>query len=221
MSGTTDANASSVNEETAGVVLQDQRIDLPVVVGSENEHAIDISKLRSTTGAITLDPDVNETEIEIGNDVMLTGGCHTMIHPLGMTGFIRLTAMSTRRDTPESAARPFDVSRDGFVMGEGAGMLILERLDHALARGAEPLAELVGYGSSADAYRITDIQPEGRGAAGMLELESLSLVPSYEEDLEALIAFGEQDTPPVPARETVGWYSILENKLGEIPTSQR
>jgi 3-oxoacyl-[acyl-carrier-protein] synthase II len=97
-------------------------------------------------------------------DVMFAGGSHTMIHPLGMTGFIRLTAMSTRRDDPTHASRPFDQTRDGFVMGEGAGMLVLESLDHALARGAAPLAEVAGFGSTADAFRITDIAPEHRGA---------------------------------------------------------
>lgn len=97
-------------------------------------------------------------------DAMLSGGSHSMIHPLGMTGFIRLTAMSTRRDDPAGSCRPFDATRDGFVMGEGAGMLVLEELEHALARDAQPLAELVGYGSSADAFRITDIQPDGGGA---------------------------------------------------------
>src|SRR6185436_8432027 len=88
--------------------------------------------------------------------------------PLGMTGFIRLTAMSRRNDTPATAARPFDRTRDGFVMGEGAGMLVLETLEHARGRGATPLAELVGYGSSADAFRITDIQPDGQGAQGAM-----------------------------------------------------
>ena len=97
-------------------------------------------------------------------DAMLAGGTHSMIHPLGMTGFIRLTAMSTRRDSPHAASRPFDANRDGFVMGEGAGMLVLEDAERALARGATPLAEIAGFGSSADAFRITDIQPDGKGA---------------------------------------------------------
>ncbi len=97
-------------------------------------------------------------------DLMFAGGEHSMIHILGMTGFIRLTAMSTRRDEFASASRPFDRTRDGFVMGEGAGVLVLEELGHALARGARPLAEVAGFGSTADAYRITDIQPEGLGA---------------------------------------------------------
>ena len=90
-------------------------------------------------------------------DLMLAGGSHSMIHPLGMTGFIRLTAMSKRSESPKTAARPFDKNRDGFVMGEGAGMLVLEDLAHALSRGATPLAEIVGFGSSADAFRLTDI----------------------------------------------------------------
>ncbi len=109
-------------------------------------------------------------------DVMIAGGAHTMIHPLGMTGFIRLKAMSRRVDDPSRAARPFDLTRDGFVMGEGAGMVVLETLDHFLARGGgqgageEPLCEVVGFGSTADAFRITDIQPDGKGGQGaMLE----------------------------------------------------
>lgn len=96
-------------------------------------------------------------------DVMFAGGAHTMVHPLGVTGFIRLTALSARSDDPTTAARPFDQTRDGFVMGEGAGMLVLETLEHARARGANILAELTGYGSSADAFRITDMHPEGKG----------------------------------------------------------
>jgi 3-oxoacyl-[acyl-carrier-protein] synthase II len=98
-------------------------------------------------------------------DVMLSGGTHTMIHVLGVTGFIRLTALSTVGGDIRRASRPFDRRRSGFVMGEGAGVVVLEELDHAQARGATPLAEIVGYGSSADAFRITDMHPEGRGPA--------------------------------------------------------
>ena len=103
-------------------------------------------------------------------DIMMSGGTHTMIHPLGVTGFNRLTALSTFKGDPTMASRPFCMSRDGFVMGEGSGMVILEKLEHALARGATPLAEVIGYGSSADAFRITDIQPDGRGAAAAINL---------------------------------------------------
>jgi 3-oxoacyl-[acyl-carrier-protein] synthase II len=101
-------------------------------------------------------------------DVMVSGGTHTMIHVLGVTGFNRLTALSTRNDDPTRAARPFDRTREGFVMGEGAGIVILEALEHALKRGASPRAEIIGYGSSADAFRITDMHPEGRGPAAAI-----------------------------------------------------
>ncbi len=101
-------------------------------------------------------------------DVMISGGTHTMIHVLGVTGFNRLTALSTSKGDPTKASRPFDATRDGFVMGEGSGMIVIESLEHALARGATPLAEVAGYGSSADAFRITDIHPEGRGGAASM-----------------------------------------------------
>ena len=103
-------------------------------------------------------------------DVMLSGGAHSMIHPFGVTGFNLLTALSTRNDDPQRASRPFDRNRDGFVLGEGAGMLILEDLDRAKRRGAKIYGEVVGYGSSADAYRITDIHPEGRGATTCMRM---------------------------------------------------
>lgn len=96
--------------------------------------------------------------------VMISGGAHSMIHPFGVTGFNRLTALSTLNDNPRQSCRPFDATRSGFVIGEGAGVLIIEALDHARQRGANILAEIVGYGSSADAYRVTDQHPEGRGA---------------------------------------------------------
>jgi 3-oxoacyl-[acyl-carrier-protein] synthase II len=103
-------------------------------------------------------------------DVMLAGGTHTMIHPFGVTGFNLLTALSTRNDEPARASRPFDRDRDGFVLGEGAGMIILESLDHAKSRGAPIYGEVVGYGSTADAFRITDTHPEGRGAISCMKM---------------------------------------------------
>jgi 3-oxoacyl-[acyl-carrier-protein] synthase II len=103
-------------------------------------------------------------------DVMLAGGTHTMIHPFGVTGFNLLTALSTRNDEPTRASRPFDRDRDGFVLGEGAGMVVLESLQRARARGAKIYGEMVGYGSTADAFRITDTHPEGRGAISCVKL---------------------------------------------------
>jgi 3-oxoacyl-[acyl-carrier-protein] synthase II len=97
-------------------------------------------------------------------DVMISGGTHSMIHPLGVAGFILLTALSTRNNEPAKASRPFDKDRDGFVLSEGAGVLILEELEHATKRGATIHAELIGYGASADAFRLTDPHPDGRGA---------------------------------------------------------
>ncbi len=101
-------------------------------------------------------------------DVMLSGGAHSMIHPFGVTGFNLLTALSTSNANPPKASRPFDKNRDGFVLGEGAGMLILEELEQAKKRGAQIYGEVLGYGTSADAYAITDIHPEGRGAVSCI-----------------------------------------------------
>ncbi len=103
-------------------------------------------------------------------EVMLSGGAHSMIHHFGLTGFTLLTALSTRNDDPQAASRPFDRNRDGFVLGEGSGMLVLEELEHAKRRRAKIYGEIIGYGSSADSYRITDMHPEGRGAAACIQM---------------------------------------------------
>jgi 3-oxoacyl-[acyl-carrier-protein] synthase II len=103
-------------------------------------------------------------------DIMLSGGAHSMIHPFGVTGFNLLTALSTSNDNPTKASRPFDRLRDGFVLGEGGAMVVLEELEHARRRGAPILGEVMGYGTTADAYRITDIHPEGRGAIACMKM---------------------------------------------------
>lgn len=97
-------------------------------------------------------------------DIMIAGGAHSMIHPLGMMGFNRLTALSTRNDSPGTASRPFSASRDGFVLGEGGAIVILESLRSAQKRGVKILAEVIGFGSSSDAFRVTDMHEEARGA---------------------------------------------------------
>jgi 3-oxoacyl-[acyl-carrier-protein] synthase II len=95
---------------------------------------------------------------------MICGGAEACVTPMGVGGFAAMRALSTRNDEPSRASRPWDKKRDGFVVGEGAGILVIEELGHALARGAEVLAEIVGYGMSADAYHITSPSEDGEGA---------------------------------------------------------
>ncbi len=125
-------------------------------------------------------------------DIMLTGGTHSMIHPFGVTGFNLLTALSTQNDPPQKASRPFDRNRDGFVLGEGAGMLVLEELQHAKARDARIYGEICGYGSTADAFRITDTHPEGRGAIACM---SMALRDAGFTDVEVLEPAAPADLP--------------------------
>lgn len=103
-------------------------------------------------------------------DAMIAGGTESVITPLGIGGFNAMKALSTRNDEPEKASRPFDINRDGFIMGEGAGIVILELLENALGRGAKIYAELIGYGMTADAYHITSPSPGGEGAARCMKM---------------------------------------------------
>ncbi|GAV23688.1 beta-ketoacyl-ACP synthase II [Carboxydothermus pertinax] len=122
-------------------------------------------------------------------DIAIAGGAEASITPLAFAGFCSMKAMSTRNDEPEKASRPFDKARDGFVMGEGAGILVLETLEHALARNARIYGEIVGYGVTSDAYHITAPDPDGKGAARAMELalKDARLTP---EDINYINAHG-------------------------------
>ena len=126
-------------------------------------------------------------------DVMLSGGTHSMIHPFGVTGFNLLTALSENNDNPQGASRPFDRLRDGFVLGEGSSMVILEEYESARKRGAEICGEVLGYGSTADAYRITDIHPDGRGAIGCMRM-ALNNAGLNPEEIDYVNAHGTSTT---------------------------
>jgi len=122
-------------------------------------------------------------------DVQLCGGSEAAITPMGLSGFQQMKALSTRNDEPERASRPFDANRDGFVMAEGGAILVLEELEHARKRGADILAEIVGYGASSDAYHITLPEPEGRGAARAM-LNAMADAALNPQDIDYINAHG-------------------------------
>ncbi|MDE0861024.1 MAG: beta-ketoacyl-ACP synthase II [Akkermansiaceae bacterium] len=122
-------------------------------------------------------------------DAFVAGGSEASIRPMGLAGFMNMKALSTRNDDPTAASRPFDVGRDGFVMGEGAGVVVIEELEHAKARGANILAELSGYGLSADAYHLTSPHPEGDGAARCMDM-ALKHAGLNAEDVQYVNAHG-------------------------------
>ncbi len=150
-------------------------------------------------------------------DIMLSGGTHSMIHPFGVTGFNLLTALSENNDNPTGASRPFDRLRDGFVLGEGAAMVVLEELEHAKQRRAPILGEIIGYGSTADAYRITDIHPEGRGAIGCMRmaLENAKLNPT---DIDYVNAHGTSTTVNDKV-ETKACREVFGENADRVPVS--
>lgn len=150
-------------------------------------------------------------------DVMIAGGAHSMIHPFGVTGFNLLTALSVSNDEPEKASKPFDKRRDGFILGEGAGMLILEELEHAKKRGAKIYGEIAGYGATSDAYRITDTHPEGRGAISCMKLaiEDAGLTP---DDVDYINAHGTS-TGVNDRVESLSIREVFGPRAYQIPVS--
>lgn len=157
-------------------------------------------------------------EIRAGkSDLMIAGGTESCITPLGLGGFCSMKALSTRNDQPQRASRPFEKDRDGFVMAEGAGILILEELEHARRRNAEIYAEMVGYGASADAYHITAPDPEGTGMALAMEsaLQDAVLKP---EEIDYINAHGTS-TRWNDLVETKAIKQVFGVKAKEIPVS--
>ena len=150
-------------------------------------------------------------------DVMAAGGSHSMLHPLGITGFNRLTALSQRNDSPTTASRPFDKTRDGFVIGEGAGIVILEELEHAKKRGATVYAELTGYGTTADAYRMTDPHPDGKGAVRCMA-EALRDAGLNPTDIGYINAHGTS-TQANDSAETAAIKAVFGEYAYQVPVS--
>jgi len=150
-------------------------------------------------------------------DVMIAGGAHSMIHPLGIMGFNRLTALSTRNESPETASRPFSASRDGFVVGEGAAIIILESLSSAKKRNVPILAEVIGYGSSSDAFRVTDMHEQGRGAIQSITAALADAGISYKDvDYISTHGTGTMENDSV---ETKAIKAVFKELARNVPAS--
>ena len=150
-------------------------------------------------------------------DAMVCGGAESAITPLGVAGFASAKALSFRNDDPATASRPFDAERDGFVIGEGAGILVLETLDHAQARGAEILGEVVGYGMTCDAHHITSPIPGGLGGARAMSL-ALADAGLKADDIDYVNAHGTS-TPANDSNETAAIKTALGERAMAIPVS--
>jgi 3-oxoacyl-[acyl-carrier-protein] synthase II len=150
-------------------------------------------------------------------DVMIAGGAHSMIHPLGLTGFNRLTALSTRNESPETASRPFTASRDGFILGEGAAILILESSSSAKKRNAPILAEVIGYGCSSDAFRVTDMHDEGRGPVQAM-IAALNDARISYRDVDYVNTHGTS-TSENDSIETKAIKAVFKEEAKNIPAS--
>ena len=151
------------------------------------------------------------------SDVILAGGSEAACVPLGMSGFAALRALSTRNDEPERASRPFDKDRDGFVLGEGAGVVIVEELEHAKKRGAIILAELTGYGLTADAYHMTSPAPGGAGAVKAMQ-HSLKRAGISVEQVDYINAHGTS-TPVGDAAETEAIKAVFGEHARKLAVS--
>ena len=150
-------------------------------------------------------------------DVMLAGGSEACVTRIGYAGFCSMKAMSTRNDDPQTASRPFSMGRDGFVMGEGAGVLVLEALDHAKARGAKIYGEVAGYAATADAHHITMPDPEGKGL-GMAMTRALRASDQTTDSVDYINAHGTS-TPYNDKFETLAIKRLFGDYASKLPVS--
>jgi 3-oxoacyl-[acyl-carrier-protein] synthase II len=150
-------------------------------------------------------------------DIMITGGAEATVTPMAIGGFANMKALSERNESPETASRPFDATRDGFVMGEGAGMVVLEDLEHAQSRGARIIAEIVGYGATGDAYHLTAPAPQGEGAQRAMKraLKDAGWTP---EDVQYINAHGTS-TPANDLNETLAIKAVFGDASTNIAVS--
>ncbi len=149
--------------------------------------------------------------------MVLAGGCESNLNFVGFVSFVLLRALAERWSSPETASRPFDRKRCGFVLSEGAGALVLESLEHALARNAEILGEILGYGDSADAYRVTDPHPDGRGAV-LAMTRALAVAGRRPEDVEYINAHGTS-TVSGDIAESRAINELLGSRADRVPVS--
>ena len=150
-------------------------------------------------------------------DIMITGGSEATVTPMAIGGFANMKALSERNESPETASRPFDATRDGFVMGEGAGIVILEELEHARKRGAEIYAEIVGYGATGDAYHLTAPAPDGEGAQRAMK-RALNDAKLDVDDIQYINAHGTS-TPANDLNETKAIKAVFGERAKEVNVS--
>ena len=150
-------------------------------------------------------------------DVMITGGSEATVTPMAIGGFANMKALSERNDSPATASRPFDATRDGFVMGEGAGVVVLEELEHARKRGAKIYAEIVGYGATGDAYHLTAPAPEGEGAQRAMK-RALNDAKLGVDDIQYINAHGTS-TPANDLNETKAIKAVFGERAKDVNVS--
>jgi 3-oxoacyl-[acyl-carrier-protein] synthase II len=183
-------------------------------------HGLKGPNLSVVTACATSSHSIGEALWAVRNgmaDVMVTGGAEASTTRLGLAGFCSMKALSTRNDAPEKASRPFDKERDGFIMSEGAGMVVLEELEHARARGATIHGELVGYGCSSDAYHLTAPAPGGEGAARCMKM-ALDDAKVSPDEVDYINAHGTS-TPLNDKFETMAIKTVFGDRAYKVPVS--